>query len=468
MKKKKVLSAAMALTTLLGSSSILTGCGQDDPNSSGVRAFKLEKQDLTFSVSASGNIDGVRLDIENSQHTKAIKVNVKEGDYVTEGDVLFEFDSTELEEQYKKLSSQYEIEDDKIKHEQSVNADKLNSTKKEKSAMLQQAKRKVDDATSTYYDAVNKRDSLSTESGNLFDERNSLIEQHNEQSSQSERERINEAIQEADKRLAEIDAELKQLNSNIPLLESAMKDAKDYYSNTERQYNELISNAENAIETDKFVTNSIEKDEIKELKKKMENCVITAPVSGVVVSPSVIEGAIPGSGILATIVDTSDLSVNVSVSEYDIPNIAENMEVIIKTSATGTEEIKGKVKKISHMNTNSEAGISYPVEIDIDENTLSEDLYIGMTARTEIISEKKTDVFAVPYDIFIMDSSDYYIMAAIPDGDDYIAKKIPVEVNEATSYLVEINSDEIEEGMLIISETSGVKEGKKVKVNVEE
>ena len=61
-------------------------------------------------VSATGSVDGVHVDIENSQKTKAVKVNVREGDLVKKGDVLFEFDSTDLKEQYEKLSSKYEKE----------------------------------------------------------------------------------------------------------------------------------------------------------------------------------------------------------------------------------------------------------------------------------------------------------------------------------------------------------------------
>ena len=60
-----------------------------------------------------------------------------------------------------------------------------------------------------------------------------------------------------------------------------------------------------------------------------------------------------------------------------------------------------------------------------------------------------------------------FIMAAIPDGDKYVAKKIPVELGEETSYYVEITSDELEEEMLIITDSTGVKEGKKVNVVIE-
>lgn len=466
MKKKNLLSTAMLLTAIMGSSSTLTACG-NDAAANGVKAFKLEKHELVSSVSATGNIDGVRLNIENSQKTKAVKVNVHEGDFVKKGDVLFEFDSKELEEQYKKLSSQYEIEDDKIKHEQSINQDKLDSTKNEKNAILQQAQRKIDDADKAYNEASQNLSSLETKYKDACKYNDEMYQKWYYAASVEETEEYEPKYNQSKAEMESIGAELDQAKSNVAALEAAVKDAKDNYNNLERQYNGMISDAENAIETDKFVTNSVEKEELNELKKKIEGCVITAPVSGVIVSPQVIEGAIPGTELLATIVDTSDLSVNVSVSEYDIPSIGKDMEVIIKTSATGTDEIKGAVKKISHMNTTSEAGISYPVEIDIDESTLSDELYIGMTARTEIISSKKADVYAVPYDIFIEEAEKNFIMAAIPDGENYIAKKIPVELGEESTYYVEIISDELTEGMIILFDSTGIKEGKKVNVVIE-
>lgn len=471
MKNKKIISSALLLTTMTLSCSAFTGCGESSAAlTAGVKAFKLEKQELTNSVSATGNVDGVRIDIENSQKTKAVKVNVREGDYVEKGDVLFEFDSAELKEQYEKLSSQYEKEDDKIKLDQSINEDNLNSAKQEKQAMLSQAQRKINEAVAARDEAYSNRDNLQNQYDSIFDERNSLTEQLNNATSDEEYKILEEKIDEASAKLIQLEAELKQANSSLSEYDKYVNDARDNYSNTERQYSEMVSNAQNAIDNEKFVTNSIEQSELSDLKKQIEKCVITAPVSGVIVSPQVIEGAVPMSDILVTIVDTSDLSVNVNISEYDIPSVNMNMDVIIKTAATGTEEIKGSIKRISHMSVNSEAGVSYPVEIDIDETTLDKELFIGMTARTEIITSRKDDVFAVPYDIFSEDITNpdgLYIMVAEPDGDSYVTRKIDVEMGEASSYYTEIISDELEEGMIVISEPTGLKDGKKINVVIE-
>lgn len=471
MINKKIISTALLAGTIALNCSLLTGCGENSAAlTANVKTFKLEKKELTNSVSATGTIDGVRIDIENLQKTKAIKVCVREGDYIKKGDVLFEFDTTELEEQYDKLTSQYEKEDDKIKHDQSINENKLNSTKQEKEAMLNQAQRKIDEAVAARDEAYSNRDNLQSQYDSAFDEINSLTEQLNNASSEDEYASLETKIENASMKLSQLEAELEQANSSLSSYDNLVNDAEDNYSNTERQYNEMVSDAQNVIETEKFVTNSIEKDELNKLKEQMESCIVTSPVSGVVVAPQVIEGAVPMTETLVTIVDTSDLSVNVNISEYDIPNINKDMDVLIKTAATGTDEIKGSIKRISHMSTASENGVSYPVEIDIDESSLNKELFLGMTARTEIITSRTEDVFSVPYDVFSQDITnlnDLYIMIAEPDGDGYTTRKIAVELGEESSYYVEVISDELEEGMFVIYDSTGIKEGKKVNVVVE-
>ena len=468
MKNKKRFLTALLLSAMTLSYSTLTGCSEN--NNEGVRAFKLEKQDLINSVSATGSVDGVHVDIENSQKTKAVKVNVREGDLVKKGDVLFEFDSTDLKEQYEKLSSKYEKEDDKIKYDQSINEDNLNAAKHEKQVKLAQAQRKIDEAISNRDDAYNKRDHLQNQYDSLFDERNSLTDQLNNASTDEEYAEFDARIEEASIKLAQIETELGQVSDSLSTFDNLVNDAKDFYSNVERECDSIISNAENVIENEKFITNSVEKDELKDLKEQMEKCVVTAPVSGVIVAPQVIEGTVPMTEILATIVDTSDLSVNVDISEYDISNVNMDMDVIIKTAATGTDEIKGNIKRISHINSVTDAGAVYPVEIDIDESSLEKDLFIGMTARTEIITSRTDKVFAVPYDIFpenILNPDEKYIMVAEPDGDSYITRKINVETGEEASYYMEIISDELEEDMIVISEPTGLKENKKINVVIE-
>lgn len=465
MKFKKIVSFA---TLLAVTASFACGCGESAEMGGEVEVFELKKQPIIDSVSTSGTIEGVYTEISNNQNTKAVKVNVREGDYVEKGDILFEFDSAELKEQYDKLASQYEIEDDKIKHEQSVNEDKLNSAKQEKQAMLSQAQRKINEAESLRDEAYSNRDKLQNQYDSLFDERNVLTEKMNNAGTDEEYAEFYTKIEEASLKLTQLEAELAQINGSLSSYDHAVNDAKDAYSNLERQYNDAISDAENLIDTEKFITNPVENDKLNELKKQMESCTITAPVSGVVLSPTVVEGMVPMGESLVTIVDTSDLFVKTNVSEADIFLIKEGMNANIKTVATDDLEISGTVTRISKLSQTSEAGSGYPIEIDIDDKMAGENVFLGMTSRNEIIIDKTDDVLAVPYDAIIDEAEGKsFVMAAIPDGDSHVVKKIYVEVGFESDYYVEVSASELSEGMYLLSYPEDYSEGDKVNILIQ-
>ena len=84
---------------------------------------------------------------------------------------------------------------------------------------------------------------------------------------------------------------------------------------------------------------------------------------------------------------------SLSVDEYDIPDIAKGMEAVIKTDATGDEEMSGTVTFVAPTPTTTTASSSsgssssssssssgYAVEVTITNP--SERLRLGMTAKT--------------------------------------------------------------------------------------
>lgn len=469
MKIKKIISISV-LSAFLAVTA--TGCGSSGAMGAQVEVFELKKQVISDSVSTSGIVEGIRTDVSNSQATKAVKVNVKEGDFVEKGDVLFEFDATDIEEQYKKLTSLYEIEDDKIKHEQNINKDNLDSVKSEKTAILAQAQRKVSEAQTERDNAYNNFDDMNKRHDSLINEVNTLTDKINNAATDEEYAQLDEALTKAIEQSTALEAEINSVKNTLSAYDNALNDAKDAYSNTEREYNDRISAAENAIETEKFVINSVEQKEINDLKEQMEKCIVTAPVSGVIVAPQVTEGAVPMGETLVTIIDTSDLKVKASVSESEIFKLKEGLSAEIKTVATEDDIISGSLTGISKLATTAENGSNngYAVEIDIDEKTAGDNLYLGMTARTDIILSKTGEVLALPYDSIVTDETDEtkkYVLAAVPDGDKYITKKIYVETGFESSYYIEASADELKEGMYIVCYPEFYVEDIKIDVTVQ-
>ncbi len=177
---------------------------------------------------------------------------------------------------------------------------------------------------------------------------------------------------------------------------------------------------------------------------------------------------------LVSIVDTSDLFVTASISEAEVFKLKPGMEAEIQTVATEDSIIKGKLKRISNLPQISAdgSGSGYAVEIDIDERTAGDNLFLGMAARTDIILSKTGEVLAFPYDSIMSEGEDEenskkYVLAAVPDGKNYLIQKIYVETGYESSYYIEASAEELKEGMFIICYPEFYVEGEHIDVKVQ-
>lgn len=83
-----------------------------------------------------------------------------------------------------------------------------------------------------------------------------------------------------------------------------------------------------------------------------------------------------------------------------------------------------------------------------------------MNAKVNIIVEEKKGALAVPYDAVITDvDGTSYIYVAQQDGNKYTAKKVIVTIGMETDFLLEVISDELQEGDIVITSPQGVSEG---------
>jgi multidrug efflux pump subunit AcrA (membrane-fusion protein) len=175
-------------------------------------------------------------------------------------------------------------------------------------------------------------------------------------------------------------------------------------------------------------------------------------------------------------VDTFD--VTTEIDEYDINDIQVGQEVVIKTNATGDEELSGVVTKVAPMATGSTnsgslssgslAGLDISslmgssssslsgsssddvtFTVTIHVNTQSSKLRIGMTAKLSIIEQKNEDVLSVPYNAVLSDDDENYYVNKITGTDEegnYITKKVSVTKGIESDYYTEIINSGLQEG----------------------
>lgn len=220
--------------------------------------------------------------------------------------------------------------------------------------------------------------------------------------------------------------------------------------------------------TELSVRNQTSSIDIQKLRKQLTDAQVVAPIEGTVTEVYAKVGE-KASGLMFVIENDEALKVKTSIKEYDLPDVQIGMEAIVKTDATEDKEFAGTVgfiapaaKKAADGSMLSSTNVEFECEVDITE--ITKELKIGMNARVNIVTESKSNVLAVPYDAILTDeNNDSYIYIAEADKNDlYKVKKVVITQGLQTDFFVEVTSNEIKEGSLIISSPELVQDGMSV------
>lgn len=461
MKKNFVLKTMAALSVSAMIMAFGTGCGSQVDYAPSTDTYTVEKQDLENFISVQGKVEGTNIVKVTSEVSARVKeLNVEVGESVKKGDVLCVFDSSEYQSQYDTLKESSEKTDEKLQVLHDINQRTLDNAKTDKENALAQAQRNIDRA-------VSARDSAYKKYNDTLDKINDYyakyIDYYNAANAgdMSASESASEYYQMYKTAQAEYDALGDQLSS----YDTAIQDAKDAYTATERNANAAIQSANDAINNEKFDTDSSIQEQLEKLQEKIDKCVVTADRSGIVTALNVAVGSIPTSEAIMTIEDDAQLRINVTIAESDILRVKAGQKAIITTTATGDTEFSGTVSRIvnimsgqaTNAYTGETSGGGYSAEINIDDQ---DQLLIGMSAKAKIILDEKKDVYAVPYNS-IIDNEDgtFSVIVASGSGDTRTAKYVNVEKGMETNFLTEITSTEISDGDLIVTDPEFITEG---------
>ena len=194
-------------------------------------------------------------------------------------------------------------------------------------------------------------------------------------------------------------------------------------------------------------------DTVKKLQRQLndsidslDDYIVYATIDGVVTEVNVSEGNTFVSGNVLTIQDDSGYKAVVLVDEYDIPKVkkayeekkanGQNLEVVVKTDATGDKEFKGHVTLISPTSTtttsfsstssgsgsssggtSSSGAANYKVSIELDE--IDESFMIGMSAKVAIIvNQSPANSLCVPYNCVKQTDDGKYIVKVLDENGD--------------------------------------------------
>ena len=482
----------------------------------------LERMDLTNTLSVSGNIqsaDVKKVYQEAAGAGKALQVNVEVGDTVAEGDVLCVFDSTDLEKDYEKSRLQAEQSEKSaqisldsaqnsyntgvIAQEQAVRAAKQNLEAMQDA--LTTAEEQYNDALEDYnsgkleltlqVDAEYTQAQYAYTSAKKVSNDLYLAMREKEHAAENEPDNA-EAQQEYAAARAEYEAAQVQTDN----AKAAFDAAREVYENKDTQVESLlddyrdavtdaqenVSDAEVALQeaeeqrelalhgysnsvssaqiaTDQTVTEM----NLADAQENIDKCTVTAPAAGTVTAVYVNEGESNASGSLLFVIENLDeLEIVTSVREYDIASLAVGMPAEIKTDATGDTVYSGQVKDIAitaqkdaYGNTVSSSNAEFDVTLSVDPGEGG--LLVGMNGRATITTDSTEGVLAVLYSSLGYDENGApYVMATRPQDDGtLVVEKVPVETGVETDFEVEVISDALAEGDLILDDPTAVAEG---------
>ena len=185
---------------------------------------------------------------------------------------------------------------------------------------------------------------------------------------------------------------------------------------------------------------------------------ITAPCDGLVTELPVCEGdALQAGAEIAIVMGTDGFTLNLSVDELDIANVAIGQEVNVTVDAVnGT--YTGAVSNLSYNGSASGGTTAYQITAEID---YAEGIYSGMSASAEIVIESSGEGLLVPVDAVRTSGDESYVYLApsgAESGSEYAQEelsledltKCTVETGMSDGSYIMIESDELAEGDLII------------------
>lgn len=139
--------------------------------------------------------------------------------------------------------------------------------------------------------------------------------------------------------------------------------------------------------------------ELQKLYDQKEDYKITAPISGKVIQKTSKAGDkldnSNSSTVMAIIADLSTLVFEMSVDELDITNVEVGQEVMITADAIDGQVFTGHISNVSIVGTSMNGVTSYPVKVTVDNGEES-GLIPGMNVSATVVTESAENVLMVP------------------------------------------------------------------------
>ena len=457
--KKKwliVLAVVVVFAVIIGVTGVNSTKKASDVKSGTVST--IEKRTIANSINGNGTVESAEKEdvTGGSMGMEVVSVMVEAGDTVTAGDVICVFDTQDIQDRIDDLQEQItEVEESRIEYNEDQDRQQIEAVGNQQ-ANLTQLVKDLEEANDELKSAKSELSKRQDE----YDAAKATAESAGTELSRDEVNSYESYISQQKTVVNTAQSRVDSIQSQIDMWEE-----QDNWVYVERKE----ENDKQAKET----TDSLN-EQVAEYQKQIDEATIRASVSGVVTNINVKEGTTFTGGVIASIEAVDDFVVEAQIEEYDIPDIAEGMKVLVKTDATRDQELEGVVTYIAPRATNSGSSSSngfsslisgvdtssfssgsgsatYLVKITLIEP--NERLRLGMNAKVSILTEERVDTWSVAYDaVYTREDGSTYLERVIGEDEDgnILTEEMDVVLGIQGTYYVEVISDELKEGIEIL------------------
>ena len=456
-RKRRIIGFSILGAVVIIIIALIVGCSlsKGDTKEKEGEYKQVEKRTIVNSVSGTGVVRAINSEDITSQRfgTKVNAVYVKEGDIVSPGQVICQFDTKDLQSQLADVQKSIsQAKDNKV--EQDANYD-----------------RRISESNSNRYNNISETDARLNQARIEYLEALGELDRANQNYNDYMADPSHHAY---DADATQLEMLIESRKSNADIKKNNIQALEDNLNNLNNSDNSGAYDAKNSFDESANTNIRNLEQRATDINKAIGECTVRSTIGGTITGLNVKQGESFNGGTVAVIEGINDLLVEAEVSEYDIADIAVGMKAMIKTDATRDKELTGVVTYVAPKASNAgtagnmgalssligmdTSGLSsgnsgnssatYLIRIAFDEPNSR--LRLGMNAKVSIITESVENAISVPFESVVEESNgDKYIEiatnydeASSSDGKvPYEKKKVKVNTGIKGSYYVQISGD---------------------------
>lgn len=413
-----------------------------------------EKGEIEQTISTSGTVTSDTAQTYFSEvNVKIGKINVSAGDAVKAGDILVEYDQDSLNKEIQLAELKLQAQEGSYQNSLQSNNENLVDLN-EANVNLEVLDQQIADTEAYIKGLENKIEKKQSELayfGTLL--QISLLDWQDQPDSE-EYMNLQKMIQMNAYEQSN-NEEIKGWEDELAVYNEMLADYKEYRSEMKSQKGsaeagKMTSGAKEELEASNQ-SNEIEvQDELASLQSAASG--IVAEFDGIVTEMNAVEGQTAAEGTqLLKLESTQEVSVEISVTKYDLDKIAVGQKAVV---TIGSREYEGEVSKINKMAEKNASGAAV-VGTEIRIVNPDSDVYLGVEAKVVISTAQEKDTIVVPVGAVNVDMDGEFIYVI----ENNVLVKKPVVTGISSDTMIQI-LEGIEEGDQMVTDvTTGLTEG---------